>query len=511
MTTLDTRPSTATRKPSRRPRGPIVWLRAHIIQILAVCAFVYLLLPNLVVVIFSFNKPKGRYNLTFQQFSLDAWLHPCGAPGICESVSLSLKIGLLATFIATILGTMIAFAIVRHRFYGRSSTNLLIFMPMATPEVVMGSSLLTLFVGPLHVIPLGFRTILIAHIMFCISFVVVTVKARLAGLDPRLEQAAMDLYANEYQTFRRITLPLVAPGIAAAALLVLLAVVRRLHHHELQREPQHADLPDVRLGRVHARHPGPDQRHRHHHVRRVAARCRWCAARGVPTVAAPGVVTDARILAALADAQPGSYWLADPARPDPSAQLVGQTGADLVVVGGGYTGLWTALLAKERNPGRDVVVLESHEAGWAASGRNGGFCAASLTHGTGNGLARWPDDMPTLLRLGRDNLDGIEATLDRYGLDAEWERTGALDVATAPWQAAELRAHADGGRGAGGVGRAAGRRRGAGAGRLADLSRGPARPDRHGDGAPGQARVGAARSLPVASVSGSTNAPRSRH
>jgi len=154
-------------------------------------------------------------------------------------------------------------------------------------------------------------------------------------------------------------------------------------------------------------------------------------------------VTDARILAALADAQPGSYWLADPARPEPSTQLVGQTGADLVVVGGGYTGLWTALLAKERNPGRDVVVLESHEAGWAASGRNGGFCAASLTHGTGNGLARWPDDMPTLLRLGRDNLDGIEATLDRYGLDAEWERSGALDVATAPWQAADLRAHAE--------------------------------------------------------------------
>jgi spermidine/putrescine transport system permease protein len=219
VTTLATRPTTATRKPSRKPRGPLVWLRAHIIQILAFGAFVYLLLPNLVVIIFSFNKPNGRYNLTFQQFSLDAWLHPCGAPGICESVSLSLKIGLLATLVATILGTMIAFAIVRHRFLGRSSSNLLIFMPMATPEVVMGSSLLTLFVGPLHVVPLGLKTILIAHIMFCISFVVVTVKARLAGLDPRLEQAAMDLYANEYQTFRRITLPLVAPGIAAAALL----------------------------------------------------------------------------------------------------------------------------------------------------------------------------------------------------------------------------------------------------------------------------------------------------
>ena len=141
-----------------------------------------------------------------------------------------------------------------------------------------------------------------------------------------------------------------------------------------------------------------------------------------------------------------------------SAQLVGHTGADLVVVGGGYTGLWTALLAKERDPGRDVVVLEGHEVGWAASGRNGGFCAASLTHGTANGLARWPDDMPTLLRLGRDNLDGIEATLDRYGLDAEWERTGALDVATAPWQADDLRALRRRGRGARRAGRAAGRR-----------------------------------------------------
>jgi len=151
---------------------------------------------------------------------------------------------------------------------------------------------------------------------------------------------------------------------------------------------------------------------------------------------------DARILAALADAEPGSYWLADPARPAAEPQLVGHTMADLVVIGGGYTGLWTALLAKESDPSRDVVLLEGHEVGWAASGRNGGFCAASLTHGTANGLARWPQEMPTLLRLGRDNLDGIEATLQRYAIDAEWERTGSLDVATEPWQAEELRAHA---------------------------------------------------------------------
>ena len=124
---------------------------------------------------------------------------------------------LLATLVSTVLGTMIAFALARHRFRGRASTNLLIFLPMATPEVVLGASLLALFLNA--GVPLGFWTIVIAHIMFCISFVVVTVKARLASLDPRLEQAAMDLYADEWQTFRRITLPLVAPGIVAGALL----------------------------------------------------------------------------------------------------------------------------------------------------------------------------------------------------------------------------------------------------------------------------------------------------
>jgi spermidine/putrescine transport system permease protein len=141
----------------------------------------------------------------------------CGVAGMCQAVGLSLKIGVLSTIVATTLGSMIAFAITRHFFRGRTPTNLLIFLPMATPEVVMGSSLLALFIN-LNV-SLGFTTILIAHIMFNISFVVVTVKARLQGLDRRLEQAAMDLYANEWQTFRRITFPLVFPGILAAALL----------------------------------------------------------------------------------------------------------------------------------------------------------------------------------------------------------------------------------------------------------------------------------------------------
>jgi spermidine/putrescine transport system permease protein len=201
----------------RRRRDPLTWVREHIIVIAATLAFIYLLLPNVVVIIFSFNKPNGRYNYTWTRFSTDAWTNICSAPGMCQSLGLSLKIGVMATIGATFLGTLMAFALGRHRFRGRSQTNLLIFMPMATPEVVMGSSLLTLFLN--LKIPLGTTAILIAHIMFCVSFVVVTVKARIAGLDPRLEQAAADLYANELQAFWRITFPLVAPGIAAGALL----------------------------------------------------------------------------------------------------------------------------------------------------------------------------------------------------------------------------------------------------------------------------------------------------
>ena len=201
----------------RRRRSPLEWVRENLIALIAGLVFCYMLLPNAVVVLFSFNRPAGRFNYTWQHFSFDAWLHPCAAPGMCTALGLSLKIGLLATLLSTTLGTLAAFALARHRFRGRSATNLLIFLPMATPEVVMGSSLLTLFVNLRF--PLGATTILIAHVMFDISFVIVTVKARIAGLDPRLEQAAMDLYANERQTFFRITLPLVAPGIAAGALL----------------------------------------------------------------------------------------------------------------------------------------------------------------------------------------------------------------------------------------------------------------------------------------------------
>jgi spermidine/putrescine transport system permease protein len=192
------------------------WLRAHGLQIYAVAAFAYIFTPIAYVTVFSFNIP-ARSNLTWRGFTLENWQNPCGAPAVCTAVGNSLKIGLTSTLLATVLGTMIAFALSRYRFRGRTSTNLLIFLPMATPEIVLAASLLTLFLN-LRV-PLGFVTIVIAHVMFSISFVVVAVKARIATLDPRLEQAAGDLYANEFQTFRRVTLPLVAPGIAGAALL----------------------------------------------------------------------------------------------------------------------------------------------------------------------------------------------------------------------------------------------------------------------------------------------------
>jgi len=218
MATSTSLPVTATEPAPRiRRRGPLRWVRDNIVTIAGIGAIVYLLLPNVVVTVMSFNDPVGRFNFSWNQFSLDAWADPCAVAGMCESLALSLQIGVLSTLAALVLGTLVAFALSRHRFRGRSSTNLLVFFPMATPEVVMGSSLLALFVNTQ--IPLGFRTILIAHIMFLISYVVVTVKARLAGLDPRLEQAAMDLYASERTTFWRITFPLVLPGIAAAGLL----------------------------------------------------------------------------------------------------------------------------------------------------------------------------------------------------------------------------------------------------------------------------------------------------
>jgi spermidine/putrescine transport system permease protein len=192
-------------------------LREHALTIYAALAFLYLLLPIFIVIVFSFNDPAGRFNFTWQGFTLDNWLHPFAYPGLGPAVRLSLEIAVISATIATLLGTAIALALVRYGFRGRGVINTLIFLPMTTPEIVLGASLLTLFLN--RNVATGFTTILIAHIMFNISYVVVTVKARLVGFDRHLEEAAMDLGATPSVTFRKVTLPLIMPGILSASLI----------------------------------------------------------------------------------------------------------------------------------------------------------------------------------------------------------------------------------------------------------------------------------------------------
>jgi spermidine/putrescine transport system permease protein len=203
----------------RRPAAAaLAFVRRHILTVYSILFFAYLLLPIAVVVVFSFNNPTGKFNYTWQGFTWDNWHYWDGVPGIRSAIILSLEIALVASLVATALGTLIALALVRYGFRGRATTNILIFLPLSTPEIVLGASLLTLFLNVAWV-PFGFWTILIAHIMFCISFAVVTVKARLVGFDRHLEEAAMDLGANEWTTFQKVTLPLTAPAILAALLL----------------------------------------------------------------------------------------------------------------------------------------------------------------------------------------------------------------------------------------------------------------------------------------------------
>lgn len=193
------------------------FIRRHILTVVAILVLVYLFVPVAVVGVLSFNSPAGAYNTQWNEFSTAAWTNLCGVPAVCTSFMVSIRIALISTLVATTMGTMIAIALVRYRFRGRQTTNLLIFLPMSTPDVVMGASLLALFLNLRF--PLGQTTVIIAHIMFTISFVVVAVKARLQGMDQSLEEAARDLYASPRATLRYVTLPLVAPGVAGAALL----------------------------------------------------------------------------------------------------------------------------------------------------------------------------------------------------------------------------------------------------------------------------------------------------
>ena len=192
-------------------------IKRYILPAYAFLAFGYLLLPIGVVILFSFNAPSGRFNYVWEGFTLDNWRNWDSVPGIRDAVVTSLEVGLVSTIAATVLGTLLALAIVRHRFRGRGATNMLIFLPMSTPEIVLGASLLTMFLSARIVT--GFATIFIAHVLFIVSYVVVTVKARLIDFDQHLEEAAADLGADAWTTFRKVTLPLLAPAILSAALL----------------------------------------------------------------------------------------------------------------------------------------------------------------------------------------------------------------------------------------------------------------------------------------------------
>jgi spermidine/putrescine transport system permease protein len=179
-------------------------------------AFIFTMIPIGYTFVFSFNKVE-KSNIAWKEFTFDNWLNMCDQPVVCQAFGNSLAIAVISTLISTALGTAIAIALGRYKFKGRAATNLLLFLPMATPEVVMGAGLAAQFlnVG----ISKGFWTIVVAHVMFTLSFVVVTVKARVATLDPRLEEAGRDLYANASSVFWRITFPLLLPGIMAAAML----------------------------------------------------------------------------------------------------------------------------------------------------------------------------------------------------------------------------------------------------------------------------------------------------
>ena len=188
----------------------------YLLPLYTALALLFLLTPIAYTFVFSFND-SVKSNIVWRGFTMDNWTTVCRAQGVCESFVNSIIVGVTATLLATAIGTAMAIALVRYRFKFRSGTNLLLFLPMATPEVVMGAGLAAQFLS--FGTQKGLGTIIIAHTLFCLSFVVVTVKARVASLDPALEEAGRDLYGSPAQVFWRITFPLLLPGIMAAALL----------------------------------------------------------------------------------------------------------------------------------------------------------------------------------------------------------------------------------------------------------------------------------------------------
>jgi spermidine/putrescine transport system permease protein len=189
----------------------------RLLTLLAGLTYLWLFAPLLWIIVFTFNDPAGRFNLAWDGFTLDNWADPFRDGALTSAFVRSLQVALISVTAALIMGTLVAIALARYRFTGSKITEIFLVLPLTTPEIVLGASLYQLFLG--RDVTLGFSTVVIAHIMFCVSFVSLTVKARVRGFDWTLEDAAMDLGAPPWRTFRKVTLPLIVPGIVAAALL----------------------------------------------------------------------------------------------------------------------------------------------------------------------------------------------------------------------------------------------------------------------------------------------------
>ncbi|HEY7684706.1 MAG TPA: ABC transporter permease [Gemmatimonadales bacterium] len=212
--------TTAAREaPSTRetPLGRRGRLQGWVLDAFGGLVLLYLFLPIFVIILYSFNRPEGKFNFVWKSFSLDAWRDPFKYAPLVDAMKLSLKVASISTLVATIFGSLIALALCRYKFRGATGIGLLLVLPLTTPEVVLGSSLLSLFLDLNW--RMGFTTIVIAHIMFSVSYVALTVRARIRGFDWTLEEAAMDLGAPPLRVVMKVTLPLIAPGIVAAGML----------------------------------------------------------------------------------------------------------------------------------------------------------------------------------------------------------------------------------------------------------------------------------------------------
>lgn len=187
------------------------------LQVISALVFLYLFAPIVWIVAFSFNEPTGKYNLQWKGFTFDNWAHPFADADLTSAFWKSLQVAAISVTLATVMGALMALALSKYRFRGNGLVDIFLVLPLTTPEIVLGASLLTMFIDV--DVDRGMMTIIIAHTLFCLSFVALTVKARIRGFDWRLEEAAADLGAGPWRTFSRVTFPLILPGIFAAALL----------------------------------------------------------------------------------------------------------------------------------------------------------------------------------------------------------------------------------------------------------------------------------------------------